>query len=125
MKFYSPTHEPVHIALLSGHTSLVTKDGTDLAKMFYAEAINRGCSTEPYEAEEQEESDEEPDGVIVNGLVMDRKAVIKDAINDMLNGTNEDDFKADGTPNLLRLSAKVGFKVAKAEMTEAFAELSA
>lgn len=126
MKFYAPTNDPIHIALLTGQTALVTKEGNELGKQFYREAMALGCLTEPVETAKEdnpfeEEYDEEE---FVEAAPIERKTAIKNAINDMLNGTVEDDFKADGTPDLRKLSSRTGFRVSKEEMSEVFTGLT-
>lgn len=60
MKFYAPTQEPVHIALSSGHTTLITFEGTDIDKMFFAKAFELDCSPhQVVEGEVIEETSEE------------------------------------------------------------------
>jgi len=110
MKFYAEDL-PIHIALTSGITTLVTKEGTELTKEFYSEAIARGCLTEPA-------------GVVSEEEIISRPDQIKAVLTEMINGDNEDDFKNDGTPDLRRVSAKVGFRVTKEEVDLFFAELT-
>lgn len=113
MKFFAPTEEPIHIALTSGHTAVVTHEGTDLDMMFRREAIARGANAEGASAVLQDQTPQ-----------FDRKQVIIDAINSMMDGDNEGDFNDDGKPNLLRLNAVVGFKVARTEADAIFDELT-
>ena len=105
-KFISPTEEPVHIALRNGHTTLVTREGTELAPQFHREAIARGCRLMGTGDEEpvNEASTEKPRGQL-----------LADAIQAMLDGSNEGDFTSDGKPNLKALSDRVGFTVSREE----------
>ena len=124
MKLYAPTHEPVHISLLNGHATLITAEGTDVDKQFIRDALDRGCLTKPDETNSKivaESDDEEIDNA---DSYAERKQIIKNAINDMLNGTNEGDFNADGKPDLRKLSGRTGFKVSRPEMEVVFAELA-
>ena len=43
MKFRSPTDEPLHVALTTGHTCTIPPEGVDLDPMFQREAIARGA----------------------------------------------------------------------------------
>ena len=43
MKFRSPTEEPIHVSLVTGHTALVTAEGVELDPMFHREAISKGA----------------------------------------------------------------------------------
>lgn len=113
MKFRSTTGQDVHIALVSGHTALITEDGVELDKVFHKEAISRGCLPEGVEKDED---------AVVSGF--DREKVIKDTMNAMMDGSDEKDFKADGTPNLKSLSTKAGFTVSREEADKAWAEIS-
>jgi hypothetical protein len=114
MKFRSTTGEDVHIALTTGHTALITPDGVELDKVFHKEAIARGCLPEGVE------EDKKPEG---GGF--DRMQVITDTLNAMVDGSDEKDFKGDGTPNLKSLTTKVGFTVSREEADAAWAKVSA
>lgn len=111
-RFCSPTETPLHIALTSGHTAVVTPDGTDLDTMFHREAIARGALlTEGATAEDRTQ-------------VFNRQIVLRDTIQAMIVGKNKDDFTGDGKPNLVKLKAKTGFQVSREEADAVFAELS-
>lgn len=113
MKFQSPTDEPVHISLTSGHTALVTPEGVDLSPLFHKEAVARGCI---------------PSGmvgaVVKSEPVFDRAAVIRQAMTAMLDGNSADDFTTNGKPDLRKLNARVGFQVAREEADKLFADLT-
>lgn len=113
MKFFAPTEEPIHIALTSGHTAVVTHEGTDLDMIFRREAIARGANAEGAVAVLQDQTPQ-----------FDRKQVIADAINGMMDGDNEGDFNDDGKPNLTKLNARVGFKVERTEADAIFEEIT-
>lgn len=113
MKFRSPTDEPLHISLTSGHTAVVTVEGNELEPMFRREAIARGALT-----------GEDVAPILGDGAPFDRKQVIADAINAMMDGDNEEDFNADGKPALRRLSARAGFQVEREEADSIFEELT-
>lgn len=114
MKFRSPTHEPLHVALTTGHTAVVPAEGIELDSMFHREAVARGAVP----------ADSSGTGTDMQAHLLDRHLAIKDALNTMLNGTDKDDFTADGKPNLIRLKAKAGFAVAREEADAVFAELT-
>lgn len=113
MKFRSPTDAPLHIALTTGHTAVVSADGTELAPMFHREAVARGAF--PVESSAA--------GLDLQTQLLGRQLAIKEALNAMLNGADKDDFTADGKPNLTRLKAKAGFAVTREEADAVFAEL--
>lgn len=113
MKFRSDSDQPVHIALVTGHTAIVTPEGNELDAVFHKEAIARGCI---------------PEGIgqaPTTGAEKTRKGVIVDALQAMLDGAAEDDFRADGKPDLRKLNARVGFSVAREEADAIFAEVTA
>lgn len=114
MKFRAPTDAPLHIALTTGHTAVVSADGTELATMFHREAVARGAF--PVESSEA--------SVDLQTQLLGRQLVIKEALNAMLNGADKDDFTADGKPNLTRLKSKAGFAVTREEADAIFAELA-
>ena len=115
MNFRSPTDEPLHIALTSGHTAVVTPEGNELAPMLHREAIARGAVPSTVQHEQAAPAVAQ----------FDRSKVIVDALNAMLDGGQEGDFTADGKPNLTKLNARVGFKVAREEADAAWATVSA
>ena len=127
MKLYSPTDTGVHVALLSGHTTYITKEGTNVDKKFVSQALTLGCLTEPAGSYpiEDDDSDEaiaeaQPD---TEQTEIERTNAITDAINVMLNGSEDGDFNADGRPNLKKLNAKLGFKASKEEVEVIFSSL--
>ena len=113
MKLYAPTQTPVSIGLTSGHMHVVTFDGTETPAMFRREAIANGCLTSP----------EERDTVAPVAEFV-RADVIKAQIEAMMDGDNEGDFKADGTPNLNALSKRCGFTVTRDEADAIFKAFS-
>ena len=113
MKFKSTTGEDVFIALTNGHTTVVGKDYTEIDKMFHKQAIALGCLPEGVEPE-----------VTSSGNGFDRKKVIADAINVMLDGGNEKDFNTNGKPDLRALNARVGFTVPRDEADAIWEEVS-
>lgn len=115
MKFRSPTDQPIHISLTTGHTAVITPDGVPLDPMFHKEASSRGAVV----------FDEGSAAPALDVAPIDRRAVIAEALNAMLDGKVEDDFTTDGKPNLYRLRAKVGFSVSREEADAVFAEVTA
>lgn len=116
MNFRSPTDEPLHIALTSGHTAVVTSEGSELHAMFHREAISRGAV--PFTVQYAP-------AAAPAAPQFDRGQIIADALNTMLDGGQEGDFTGDGKPNLTKLNARVGFKVAREEADAAWAKVSA
>ena len=115
MKFYPPDNEPVSIGLTSGHTAVVAPEGTDLAPMFRKEAIAKGCVPDAGLSRQAETP---------TAKQFDRDEEIGAAIEAMLQLKDPTDFKADGTPNLNKLAARVGFTVTREEADRMFAMVS-
>ena len=88
MKFRSPSDQPIHIALTTGHTAVVTPDGVELDPMFHKEASARGAVC----------FDESAPAVALTMTPEVRKAAISAAMKGMLDGANEGDFTAEGSP---------------------------
>ena len=115
MKFRSPSDQPIHIALTTGHTAVVPPDGVELDPMFHKEASARGAVC----------FDENAPAVALTMTPEVRKAAISAAMKGMLDGKVEDDFTTDGKPNLRKLKERVGFTVTREEADAAFIELTA
>jgi hypothetical protein len=113
MQFKAPGDKPIHIALVTGHTAVIDVTFGELDARFHREAIAQGCI--PFGT-----ATEEP---AAQGASFDRRQVIKDAINAMLDGASEGDFTADGRPDLRKLSARVGFTVDRSERDALWAEI--
>jgi hypothetical protein len=120
MKFRSPTGTDIHVALTSGQTANVTTEGVELDPIFHREAIVRGCVPGTLADADQAALDGTPADPAFN-----RKETIAKALQAMLDGTNAEDFKQDGTPNLNRVSKRVGFQANRDEVAEVWAEISA
>lgn len=113
MKFRSPSEEPIHIALTTGHTALVTQEGVTLDPMFHREASARGAIA----------FDESPVGTTTTAP-LDRQAAVLAVVKAMLDGNDPEDFTAEGKPNLVKVKTKAGFTVTREEADAAFAELT-
>lgn len=112
MKFRSPSSEPLHVALTSGHTVVVPPEGVELASMFQREAMARGAVLADGGTDE------------VHTQILSRQLTIKEAMIAMIAGASKDDFTADGKPNLVRLKTVTGFQVSREEADAVFDELS-
>lgn len=114
MKFRSPTELDLHVALTSGHTLVIAADdaGTEVPNSFQREAIARGA-------------------VLVDGgtnevrtQILSRQLELQDVLQQMIAEGDKANFTADGKPNLMKLKAKAGFDVTRAEADAAFASIS-
>lgn len=127
MKFRSPGEEPVHIALTSGHTLVITSEGVPVPDHFRREAISRGAEPMGTDGANIAPSRQSDEGGGDDGQSTEEKRLelIKAALRSMLNGANEEDFTAAGTPNLKRLQFLAGFNVPRAEADAAWALVQA
>jgi hypothetical protein len=120
MKFRSPTEEPIHVSLVTGHTALVTAEGVELEPMFHREAVAKGAipaTMSPEQALMLDAKSEAPQ--------FDRAARIESTLKAMLDGDNEGDFNKDGKPDLRAVNAKLGFQASRSEVDAVWAEVSA
>lgn len=117
MKFKAPQGD-IHLALRSGHTTVITPEGVELPDMFHREAIARGCIPVGVSGGA---------GVPVQGASKEfvRADVITEAMKEMLVAQAEGDFTASGAPNIDRLSAKCGFRVEREERDSLWEQLEA
>ena len=113
MKFRSNTGADVYLGLTSGHTAVVTVEGVELDPKFHKEAIANGCLQEGINA-----------SVETSDPQFDRKKVVTEALEAMLNGSDPEDFTKAGKPSLDRLNAKVGFKVDRSEADAIWDEMA-
>lgn len=114
MKFRSPTNEPVSLGLTTGHTAVVGVEYTEIDARFNREAIAAGCIPEGVETPPK--ADDVPN--------FDRKQVIINAMNDMMDGAVEGDFTRDGKPAIERLTARIGFNIDRAERDAVWNEIA-
>jgi hypothetical protein len=107
MVFYAPGHEPIQVALLSGHIAIVPPDGADLPRHFHEAAVAAGCLTE------RDAPAQEAGGP-------DRRALIKQAIQTMIDTGDTTLFTRAGYPVLAKLSKFAGFSVERTEAERIF-----
>lgn len=120
MKFRSPTDEPIHVSLTTGHTALVTAEGVELDPMFHREAISKGAIPGSLTPEQALMLDAKPEAP-----QFDRADHIGKVLKAMLDGDNEGDFNKDGKPDLRAVNAKLGFQASRSEVDSVWAEVSA
>lgn len=120
MKFKSPTSQSIQIALTSGHTCTIppateaNPEGVEIDPMFHREAIARGA--EPHGV---------PTAHAPQSAMPTKADVITAALQAMLDGDDETDFKKDGTPDVNSVSRRCGFKVAREDVEAAWTKLNA
>lgn len=113
MKFKSPNPEPIHIALTSGHTAVIGKTFEELPAIFHREAVARGALIQGVK------------GQVVASMTPDnRKTLVKNAMQDMLDGNDPADFTQDGKPDTGAVSKRVGFTIDRDERDAIWGELS-
>ena len=105
MIFKSTTGQNVHVALTSGHTCVVTPDGTDIDAIFHKQAVVLGCL--PVGAETPTPQ--------IPGGGYDPKKVVRDAFIKMLADKDPKDFNQNGTPKLSRLNEITGIHTSRTE----------
>lgn len=120
MKFRSPTDEPIHVSLTTGHTALVTQEGVELDPMFHREAIAKGAIPGSLTPEQALMLDAKPEAP-----QFDRADHIAKVLKAMLDGDNEGDFNKDGKPDLRAVNAKLGFQASRSEVDAVWADVSA
>ncbi len=129
MKLFSPFPRVIPVSLTSGHTFVVTQEPVEVPEIFVAEARARGAlsSDEAIEASGSSQSTNasEADGDGQVEATAQRTEAIHAALNAMLDGSDAADFTADGKPQLLRVKARTGFAVNRAEVDAAWAQISA
>ena len=104
------------IGLTTGHTLVVRhdKDGTNVPVQFRKEAIAKGCVPVGVGAEDVPDPQAEET----------RQGRIAATIEQMLDGGNEEDFTADGKPDLRALSRMAGFSISREERDAAWDGIS-
>ena len=120
MKFRSPTDEPIHVSLTTGHTALVTPEGVELDPMFHREAIAKGAIPGSLTPEQALMLDAKPEAP-----QFDRAEHIAKVLKAMLDGDNEGDFNKDGKPDLRAVNAKLGFQASRSEVDAVWEKVSA
>ena len=120
MKFRSPTDEPIHVSLTTGHTALVTPEGVELDPMFHREAIAKGAIPGSLTPEQALMLDAKPEAP-----QFDRADHIAKVLKSMLDGDQEGDFNKDGKPDLRAVNAKLGFQASRSEVDAVWEKVSA
>lgn len=123
MKFRSPGDEPLHVALTSGHTIVIPPEGVDVPVVFRKEAIAKGAEPVADDGASMAPAASNAQEKTAASTADNRKELIKTALRSMLNGANEEDFTAQGLPNLKRLQAVAGFQVSRTEADSAWEEV--
>ena len=139
MRFRSRSNSEVaRLASTSGHIILVGQEFVEVPQHMEADAYSNGCvSEEIYNSIKADMANgalatgEGGDSNPAGGIKLpsdtgqgDRPAVVRQAIQGMLDGGEEGAFTAAGLPNLKVLSGKCGFQVAKDEMEAAWKVVS-
>lgn len=114
MKLKSPTEEPIHVALLSGHAIVIGPEGRDTPKEFIRDAMIKGALPAEMSVSDIDTEAGGPDRMqsIVSGI----KTMLESA---------PDKFTAEGLPNRKTLAQIVGFQVSAEEAAAAMKLLEA
>lgn len=115
MKLKSPTDEPIHVALLSGHSIRIPPEGRDVPEMFRRDAFAAGAipvtaSIADFSAPEEEAIDDSKLALLIAGV---QKMLVE----------NAEDFTGAGLPNRKVLSGIVGWNVSVQELSAAWAKV--
>ncbi|WP_182340949.1 hypothetical protein [Comamonas koreensis] len=125
LKFRSPTAEPMHIGLTSGHTTVISTEGNEIPAIFHREAIARGAIIVTGQADGAGAVVQTTAGGTTPVDTANRSLLIKQALQAMLDGGEEGDFTAEGKPNLTKLKARLGFAVTREEVEAGWQIVSA
>ncbi|MDR2330325.1 MAG: hypothetical protein LBE58_12040 [Comamonas sp.] len=125
LKFRSPTAEPMHIGLTSGHTTVISTEGNEIPAIFHREAIARGAIIVTGQSVETGAVAQPTAGGTAPVDTANRSLLIKQALQAMLDGGEEGDFTAEGKPNLTKLKARLGFAVTREEVEAEWLVVSA
>ena len=113
MKLRSPTDTPVHVSLTSGHTMLIGPEPIEVENRFMRKALILVCLREGEQPEQAEaRAEKTKHDLIVAGIQL------------MMAGDEPADFNNDGTPDLRRLSKRVGFDVSRDERDAAWKSIA-
>lgn len=118
IKFKSPTANAVHVALSSGNTAVVGPDPRTLPVIFHREAVAKGCIPVVEGQDVQEVA------VQADAPGFDRRAVILDAMETLVQGENPADFIGDGRPDVRAVSRVAGFQITAEERDTLWTDLS-
>lgn len=109
MKFRSPTDQPIHMALTSGHTFVIGPELVEVPARFHRIAVAEGAIPQGMDAMPPEEQAAET-----------KMDLIVKSIKTMMDNPGDGDFNNDGRPDVRRLSAVAGFTVLAAERDSAW-----
>lgn len=117
MYFRSHTGQPIRLALLSGHVTIVGPEWRELSQIFHQAAFQAGC----------ERSDQPPPPAQLkrdDGRSMgDHDAAYRAALVTMLSRNEEGDFTRDSLPNTNTVSGLCGFSARKEDVLRVFREM--
>ncbi|NMG64368.1 hypothetical protein GPA19_05335 [Azoarcus indigens] len=112
MKLKSPTDEPIHVALLSGHAITIGPEARDVPVQFRRDALAKGAIPEGVTAADLDAEDAPPTDSTKQALIV---AAIK-----MLIETDEDALTDAGLPNRKKLAAVAGFPISAEDLIAAW-----
>lgn len=124
MKFRAPTDEAVHIALLSGHSAIVTREWRELDPIFQAEALARRCEVDKGGVIAPKDVPVKA-GDSAQNQVADVDQHYRNAIEQMLERNDDGDFTNDELPNIKVVSSLVGFRAVKEDVLRVFRDMVA
>lgn len=108
-KFVTTGDQPVHIALISGHTASVTREPTPLHPRFHREAILRGCVPEGFSDDVDTRDPMRVEQTRSEVILKNIAAMVEEATTDPQQQAAL--FTGDGRPDAKVLSDRCGFTV--------------
>ena len=108
--------EPIRVALLTGHTTIIGHEWQDLEARYHREALRLGAQTT---------SAENPEIQLPPPVDESEAQAVRAAIVTMLDRNGEDDFTASGYPDLRVLRGLAGFNASKELAYSVFEKLKA
>lgn len=116
-RFKSTTGEPVRIAMIDGHVTIVGTDWTDIHERFHTQAYAGGCISEDM-IKNSAVNDIDPSVVNVMNNVALQKNEVADAIRKLVRDNDLEAFDSKGKPKSTVISTMVGFRVTNAMRDE-------
>ena len=119
MKFRAPTETPIRVALLSGHTAVITDEWRELDPIFHRDALAKGAQCDATDIANPVVTVQSSDEGAAK--VVDAETEIRKVIIQMLGREEDGDFVAStGLPNLKTVEKLVGFRVDKEQVYTVF-----
>ncbi|ULQ47400.1 hypothetical protein JN531_003745 [Flagellatimonas centrodinii] len=117
LRFCAPGDEPIPVRTLSGHSVMVSPDGTDVHPRFRAAAVTAGCELVSGGARRSKKTPDAPPTPSKHDLICE--AIVK--LIEQKGGV--DQFGDDGKPDVRELKDVAGFGLSASERDAAWADV--